>query len=107
GSGEEIEHRKLFLGELLANVPLLFIRERATQGEQILEQVVDVPAARVVGLDQRLELGQEIGARWVGADQRVELLPNRRPKLLQFDVLARRLRESLRERLEVNGGEVD
>ncbi len=79
-SGQEVEHGQLFLGQLLANVPLLLVRERATQGEQLLEQVVDVPAARVVGLDQLLELRQVVGAGRVGADQRVELRPHRRPR---------------------------
>ena len=57
--------------------------------------------------DQCLELGQKISAGRVGANQRVELRPNSGPKLLELDVLARRRRESLRQRLEVNQREVD
>ena len=56
---QEVEDRQLLLGQVLADVPLLLLRQRPAQGEQFLEQLVDVPAAGVVGLDQLLELGQD------------------------------------------------
>ena len=50
---------------------------------------------------------QEIGAGRVGANKGVELPANSRPKLFQFNILARRLGKSPCKRLKVDGREVD
>jgi hypothetical protein len=76
-AGQEIENRQLFLGELLAHMTSLLLGERLAEGEELFEQVLDVPAAGVISLDQVLELREVIGTRAVDSNQLAELRADR------------------------------
>ena len=52
-------------------------------------QILDVPAAGIVGLDQFLKFFEVISARLIEPDELVELRADRRLELFQLDVLAR------------------
>ena len=88
-------------------MPFLFFVQATAEGQQFLEQLVDVPAARVVGLDQFLELRQIVGPRPVQANQLVELRPDRGLELLQVDILGFGLAKTLGQGLEVDLGEIN
>ena len=74
--------------------------------QQFLEQFLDVPAAGVVALDQLLELLREVGAGLVQANQLLQLGADRGLEDFQVGVLVLRLLEALRQRLEVDLGQV-
>ena len=65
--------------QVLADVALLLLVEAVGELEQFLEQLLDVAAAGVVALDQRLELLGEVGAGAVQAHELVQLGADRRP----------------------------
>ena len=88
-------------------MPPLFVRQRATEVEQILEEVVDVAAARVVRLDELLEFREEVRARLVDAQERVELSADGGFQLLELDILAAGYFEAFGKRFKVDGRDVD
>lgn len=89
GTGEKIEEGQLRVGEVFADVALLFFVQAAAEGNQILEELLDGPAAGVVGLDQLFELRQVIRTRFrsAGSICRVglESRPSTRPKSIADD----------------------
>ena len=56
GLGEHVEHRELFLGELLADVPLLLFAQFVGELAELGEELLDVLRSGVVALDQVAEL---------------------------------------------------
>ncbi len=62
---QDVEDHQLFFGQMFPHMALLLVVQGAAEGEQFVEQVLDVPAAGVVGLDQLFKLRQEVGARLV------------------------------------------
>src|SRR5206468_10963772 len=59
--------------QVFADMALLLFAQRAAQGHQLIEQVFDIAAAAVVGLDQLLKLFLEVRASLVQANQLIEL----------------------------------
>src|SRR3546814_1345917 len=72
------------------------------QLQQLLEQLLDVAAADVVALDQRLELLGKIGARAVQAYQPVQSGADRGLQRLQVGGLVLRCLEAPRQGFEVD-----
>lgn len=76
--GEDVEHHKLFLGELLTNVALLLLIEVVGQASQLVEELLDVLRARVVALDQVAEPVGVIDSLWVQSKHPLQTLFQRR-----------------------------
>src|SRR5437016_4034010 len=88
-------------------MPLLFLGKRAAQINQFLEQLVDVPATRVVRVDKLLESGEIVRTRPVQPHHAFDLRADRRLELLEFGVATLGRREARSERLEVDSGKVN
>jgi hypothetical protein len=73
--------RRWTSSERLADVPLLLLAQVAAQLHQLLEQLLDAPAASVVAVDERLELLGKVGACPVELD---ELIVRRRSPAPKF-----------------------
>jgi hypothetical protein len=58
GTHQDIEDGQFFFAQVLAHVPPLLLGQHPRQREQVPEDLLDVSAAAVVGVDQFLELLQ-------------------------------------------------
>lgn len=78
GAGEQIEHDQLLLAQLFAHVARFFVGQHVTQRQELLKQLLDLGATRVVGLNQSFELFAEVHAGFIDGDQTIELRADRR-----------------------------
>ena len=104
--GQEVEERQFFFIQLFAHAPLLFFIQALGKGHQLLEELLGVEAARIVGVDHRLESLQIIHARAVEPHHGHELLRHRPLEFLVERALAARL-ELLGQLLEVDLAQVN
>src|SRR5690606_24136920 len=87
-SSQDVEQSQLFLREVLADSSLILDLQISSEIHQLLEEHLDVQAARVIGLDQLLELLHEVLASGVLGQHGFQFHAQQGPELLGLGAFA-------------------